>query len=336
MIEKILLSEEEFNNSSSDSYLNRTQILFKHQIKNWELAKSGYESLSSVQVREFHFDGFVIKVQFNPGRIISSAAKVDEKSIRERKCFLCYNNLPEQQKAITFENNFLILVNPYPIFPEHFTIPMIDHLPQFIADNFSSMLNLSKALGERYTVFYNGPKCGASAPDHMHFQAGLKNFMPVDWEYEIIKNKKCKTLVENSELKIFAGSNYLRRFFVFQSESKSKLINAFNILLDSMNKTNRFEETEPMMNIISRYEKGEYSVFVFPRSKHRPNYYFAEGDKKIILSPASVDLGGVCITPRQEDFEKITKEIIEDIFRQVSVGEEEFEFFSKSLTELIN
>ena len=336
MIENILLSEEEFNNSSSNSYLDRIQTLFRHQLKNWELAKTGYESLNSVQVREFHFDDFVIKVQFNPGRIISSAAKVDEKSIRERKCFLCYNNLPEHQKAITFENNFLILVNPYPIFPVHFTIPMLDHLPQLIEDNLQAMLSLTKAIGENYTVFYNGPKCGASAPDHMHFQAGLKNFMPIDWEYEIIKDKKCKILFEDDETKILGCTNYLRKFFAIQSSSKAKTLKVFSKLYTSIQKTQRAYEIEPMMNIISRFEDGEYFVFVFPRSKHRPDYYFSEGDKKIILSPASVDLGGVCITPRQEDFEKITKEIIEDIFRQVSVGEEEFEFFSKSLTELIN
>lgn len=332
MIENILLSEEELKSSSSFSYLEKSKLLFQHQLNNWELARNGYESLKSVEVREFQFDDFVIKVQFNPGRIISSAAKVDEKSIRERKCFLCYNNLPEQQKAITFENNFLILVNPYPIFPEHFTIPMIDHLPQLIADNFSSMLNLSKALGERYTVFYNGPKCGASAPDHMHFQAGLKNFMPLDYEFEKIKDKKCRVVKSNDKTTVYACTGYLQKFFAFRSSSKTEIASSFQMLYNAMQKTMKAGETEPMMNIISRFEDGEYFVFVFPRSKHRPDYYFAEGDKKIILSPASVDLGGVCITPRQEDFEKITEEILVDIFTQISIGEEEFEFFVKSIT----
>lgn len=333
MIDKVLLDEEELKNFSSDSFLAKTQYLFKHQLQTWELARQGYESLKSVQVREFNFDDFVVKVQFNPGRIISSSAKVDEKSIRERKCFLCYNNLPEQQKAITFENNFLMLVNPYPIFPEHFTVPMLDHLPQSIEENFQSMLNLTKAVGENYTVFYNGPKCGASAPDHMHFQAGLKNFMPIDYEFEIIKRKKCKVVIENDSLKIFSCSDYLRKFFAIQTPSKTKAVESFYVLLNSMRKTQNADEPEPMMNIISRYENGEYFIFVFPRSKHRPDYYFAEGEKKIILSPAAVDLGGICITPRQEDFEKITKEIIEDIYKQISIGAEEFEYFSKIISE---
>jgi len=333
MIERILLPEEDLNNSSSDSYLDKAELLFNHQIHNWELAKKGYESLKSVQVREFQFDDFVIKVQFNPGRIISSAAKVDEKSIRERKCFLCYNNLPEQQKAIAFGNNYLILVNPFPIFPEHFTIPMIDHLPQSIEENFRTMLNLTKAIGEKYTLFYNGPKCGASAPDHMHFQAGTKNFMPIDLEFEVIINKSCKILFEDSETQIFSCTEYLRKFFAIETSSKVKAIDAFGAIYNSLLRNMKSDETEPMMNVITRYNDDKYIIIVFPRSKHRPDYYFAEDDKKIILSPASVDLGGVCITPRQEDFEKITKEIIADIFKQISVGAEEFEFYSKNLSE---
>ena len=331
MIEKVLLAEEELKNSSSNSYLEKTKILFNHQLKNWELANQGYESLKSVRVREFQFDDFVIKVQFNPGRIISSAAKVDEKSISERKCFLCYNHLPSDQRAIPFENNFLILVNPYPIFPEHFTIPMLDHLPQLIADNFSSMLNLTKALGELYTVFYNGPKCGASAPDHMHFQAGLKNFMPLDYEFEKITDEKCRIIKASDKITIYACTDYLRKFFAFRSSSKTEIVSSFQMLYSAMQKTMKAGETEPMMNIISRFDGEEYFVFVFPRSKHRPDYYFAEGERKIILSPASVDLGGVCITPREEDFEKITSEILMDIFAQISIGEEEFGFFAKSL-----
>ncbi|GAB4138859.1 MAG: DUF4922 domain-containing protein [Ignavibacteriales bacterium] len=332
MIEKILLTEEELKSNSS-SYLDKTKSLFNHQLQTWELAKQGYESLKSVQIKEFYFDDFVVKVQFNPGRIISSAAKVDEKSIRGRKCFLCYQNLPEQQKAIAFENNYLILVNPFPIFPEHFTIPMLDHLPQSIEENFHSLLNLAKAIGEDYTVFYNGPKCGASAPDHMHFQAGTKNFMPIDYEFESLKNKKCKIIFEDNTLRIFSSTDYLRNFFAIESFSKMKISHAFNALYNSMLKTMKEDETEPMMNIIAKYENDRYTVFIFPRSKHRPDYYFLDNERKIILSPASVDLGGVCITPRQEDFEKITKEIIADIFRQVSVGAEEFEFYSKHLLE---
>ena len=121
-----------------------------------------------------------MKVQFNPGRYISTSAKVDEKSINDRKCFLCPANLPEEQKGILYEEEYLILGNPFPIFPEHFTIPNINHVPQQIKNNFPLMLKLTKDLSKHYVVLYNGPKCGASAPDHFHFQAGTKNFMPIE------------------------------------------------------------------------------------------------------------------------------------------------------------
>jgi len=160
--------------------------LLTEQLASWETARNNYAVLSEVQVKELNVNGILYKVQFNPARIVSSGAKVDAKSIKERKCFLCPANLPAVQKGIPFEGHYNILVNPFPIFPRHLTVPETAHVAQRIAPRFGDMLDLARQLTD-YTIFYNGPKCGASAPDHAHFQAGNKGFMPIeqDWRRQV-------------------------------------------------------------------------------------------------------------------------------------------------------
>lgn len=308
-------------NSQTETLSSQIKNLLDSQIVDWELAKNNYKGLESVKVKEFSFGGFSIKVQFNPSRIISTSAKVDAKSIQERKCFLCKENLPKEQTGIDYKNEYIILVNPFPIFPEHFTIPKVDHNPQRIKENFEDILDLSKDLQDRYAVFYNGPKCGASAPDHMHFQAGIKNFMPVDYEFESIQKI---TLSNSDNLKISYTENYLRNFISLESPDKYQITNAFNKVYDSIEQVEA-KDDEPMMNVVASYQNDEWRIIVFPREKHRPSHYFEEGEKQILLSPASVDLGGVCITPREDDFNRITKRDIKDILTQVGVGKEKFD-----------
>ena len=157
--------------------------LINDQQNEWELAGKNYAGLKSVKVRTLAFDGFDMLVQFNPERIRSSAAKVDAKSIEARPCFLCQKNLPKEQRGIPVLDKYLILVNPFPIFPEHLTIPHFNHIDQRIENKFEEMLEMARLL-EDFTIFYNGPKCGASAPDHFHFQAGIKRFMPIERDYK--------------------------------------------------------------------------------------------------------------------------------------------------------
>jgi len=319
---------------TGDDLADKTKALLMQQKQVWPLCSNGYKSLDSVEVRKFEYDGFNIKVQFNPGRIISSAAKVDEKSIKERKCFLCFNHLPEEQKGVLYKNNYLILCNPFPIFNEHFTLPNVEHLPQLIDDSFFTLLDFSKDLGKYYTVFYNGPKCGASAPDHLHFQAGNKFFMPIDSEYESVITSFGTPLIEGKHLQVFSVEGYLRRFISIESANKEKIIKAFDVFYSILEKISSRGE-EPMMNILSFYENNKWRVLIFPRSRHRPSYYFAEGDDNILLSPAGVDMGGTLITPLEKDFNKITKDQIADIFRQVTLSTEFFEYLKKSLKEEI-
>lgn len=336
MIENTLINHTELEPFlTGEDLASRAKALLAQQKQNWPLLTGGYKSLETVQTRTFHFDNCTIKVQFNPGRIVSSSAKVDEKSIKERKCFLCYKNLPNEQRGILYGSSYIVLCNPFPIFPEHFTLPNVEHLPQLIDDSISEMLNFSRDLQKYYTVFYNGPKCGASAPDHLHFQAGDKGFMPIDSEYNDIKLKYGEELFSSENLSVYAVDKYLRRFFSFESANKESVLKAFDLFYSVLEKIYPAGE-EPMMNVLSSYEDNKWRVVVFPRAKHRPSYYFAEGDENILLSPASVDMGGVLITPLEKDFVKITHDNITDIFRQVTMINEYFEYAKITLSEALN
>ena len=334
MIDNVVISKEELNKYTvGNTIADKAKGLLKQQMVSWQMLSDNYKQLDNVKLREFDFEGFKIKVQFNPGRITSSSAKVDTKSIKERKCFLCIENLPEQQRGIEI-NDYTILSNPFPIFPEHFTIPKISHTPQKLLGNFSDLLKLTKALGKHYSVFYNGPKCGASAPDHMHFQAGTKYFMPIESDYEnyIAMNKNIVT--SKNDFSLFVINSYLRNVLVIESSVEAKLIELFNSFYSAYEKLSGNSE-EPMMNVIASFENEMWRIFIVPREKHRPDYYFAEGEDNILLSPASVDIGGVCITPLEKDFNKITEENIESIFRQVCLSDEKFEALVKNLKQAI-
>lgn len=319
---------------SSDDLAGKAKALLAQQKESWELLTKGYNSLNSVEVKTFEFDHFKIKVQFNPGRITSSAAKVDEKSIKERKCFLCPDNLPEAQKGILYKEDYIVLCNPFPIFNEHFTLPRTSHVPQEIKSSFPELLSFTKDLSRYYTVFYNGPKCGASAPDHLHFQAGDKAFMPIDSEYTEIKENLGRKIVDCNDLQVYAVDKYPGKFLSFESSNPEALIEGFNHFYGIFKEVSNNGAEEPMMNILSFYDNGKWHVMVFPRAKHRPSYFFMEGDDNILLSPASVDMGGVLITPLEKDFKKITRENIVDIFRQVTLSDETFEYISGKLAQI--
>ncbi|MCU7493200.1 MAG: DUF4922 domain-containing protein [Bacteroidota bacterium] len=319
---------------SSDDLAGKAKALLAQQKESWELLSKGYNSLNNVEVKTFEFDHFKIKVQFNPGRITSSAAKVDEKSIKERKCFLCPDNLPEAQKGILYKEDYIVLCNPFPIFNEHFTLPRTSHVPQEIKSSFPELLSFTKDLSRYYTVFYNGPKCGASAPDHLHFQAGDKAFMPIDSEYTEIKENLGRKIVDCNDLQVYAVDRYPGKFLSFESSNPEALTEGFNHFYGIFKEVSNNGAEEPMMNILSFYDNGKWHVMVFPRAKHRPSYFFMEGDDNILLSPASVDMGGVLITPLEKDFKKITRENIVDIFRQVTLSDETFEYISGKLAQI--
>jgi len=297
--------------------------LLEQQKGVWELLRNGYDTLRSVRTRVFEFDGFQIKVQFNPGRMTSTVAKVDATSIKERKCFLCTENLPPAQRGIPCDGEYLVLCNPFPIFPEHFTISSVRHTPQLIHDSFAAFLNLTRELGARYTVLYNGPKCGASAPDHLHFQAGNRAYLPIDGEYETVKKATGNRIFESNSLRAYGFEKCLRRLITLESPDAGMLLRAFGALYEAFQEGGPAGE-EPMLNILGFYTNGEWRIHFFPRAKHRPSFYFKEGDEKLLISPAAVELGGICTTPREEDFEKVTREHIVGMYDEVCVPAERF------------
>ncbi|MDD2243665.1 MAG: DUF4922 domain-containing protein [Dysgonamonadaceae bacterium] len=270
------------------------QELYNKQQEEWESFRNAVKQLDNIRVKQFNWgDNVKVNIQFNPGRITSTSAKVDKKNIEQRPCFLCEQNRPTVQKGLSFLDKYTILVNPYPILRNHLTIPIHSHVPQRIRKKIGDMLSLSEQLPD-YIVFYNGPKSGASAPDHFHLQAGLKS--PV----------------------LLQGENELRSCLVVEATTKTEAMDLAEDVYLFLQKQQP-EEDEPMLNIISFMDNDKYMLHIFPRKAHRPKQYFIEGSKQLLISPGALDMAGLIITPREEDFDKIQKDDIVDIFSQVSM-----------------
>ncbi|HCY43078.1 MAG TPA: DUF4922 domain-containing protein, partial [Prolixibacteraceae bacterium] len=231
----------------------------------WPLAAANYKGLEKVLERSFQFDGFEIRVQFNPERMRSSAAKVDNQSIAARKCFLCSENRPAEQDAIAFGDDYLILVNPFPIFKTHFTISCNSHIDQRFIPNVQSLLELARAM-EGFTVFYNGPECGASAPDHLHFQAGENGFMPIAEDFERLK-PTARKLFSGAETNVWAFDNYLRKMISVETTSLDEGLRIIGIYY-SYFQAMQPEKVEPMMNVLCAYSGGKWTIHLFPRKLH--------------------------------------------------------------------
>ena len=277
------------------NFQKEIEKLLSSQRQEWDLLDNNFNQLQKVELKPFIWgnDTKVI-LQYNPTRIASATAKIDNKSILERPCFLCAENRPEIQKGIPFLDKYIILCNPYPILQNHLTIPLFSHVPQRIGKKIEDMLTLTELLPD-YIVFYNGPKCGASAPDHFHFQAGLKTDI------------------------LLSGENDLRSCLRIEGETKEETEKLFNDVYSYL-KTHQPDEDEPMMNIISFMENNKHIIHVFPRKLHRPWQYASTGKDQLLISPGALDMAGLFITPRKEDFDKISHEEIEDIYTQVSMA----------------
>ncbi len=301
--------------------------LFESQFSEWSLARDNYRHLDEVKVRRVSFPGYDISIQYNPARITSSAAKVDARSIEARPCFLCEVNRPKEQRGIQFGDGFVILINPFPIFKRHLTIVSESHIPQRIRDNFMAMLDMAEAL-PGFVIFYNGPQSGASAPDHLHFQAGNRGFLSVEQDFG--NPLLCAREAIAGKTELWLWKDYGRGMMTLTGSDAGAIADIFDRFF-MMFAVRQPERPEPMLNIIAYRSGDKWIVHIIPRTVHRPACYFAEGDEKILLSPASVDLGGVFITPREEDFLKITAADISGIFREVCLGEGELKKLTAEL-----
>ena len=290
--------------------------LLEQQQQTWLQLADGISALGAAQVRKVECDGFSVQLQWNPQRIVSTVARVDERSIRERKCFLCVENLPAAQQGILYQKDFLILCNPAPIFPTHLTISHVKHVPQIIGSALEVFLDLARDLGPKCSVFYNGPKCGASAPDHLHFQASKKNAIPV--EIDVTDARRRQVLQKSAEVALLSLKRYGRSTLVFESTNRDELSAALRKLFGAWKNNLRVSE-EPLLNMICSYRELVWRVILFPRSKHRPAVFFKEGDERVLVSPAAVDMGGFIVTPVEKDFRGMSPGLIQEIFEEVSL-----------------
>lgn len=321
--EKIIMGESNtrifaiFQDGDCLSKLIRS--LLSAQKKDWPDLNKNYSWLEKQLCREIRIDGFPILLHFNPARIRSTAANPDIISLGKRKCFLCRENLPLQQKAILYKNRYLILCNPYPIFPEHFTIASLEHEPQNIGSLLEGVFRLASELGERYTIFYNGPRCGASAPDHLHLQVCTSGIMPIEIEFT---NRKGSSTLKPGKPAIRIFENVERAVIGLEAvnvETASRGIGDIAADLNVFFRTDTMPSgAEPMLNLIAKaLPGGDLGAMVFIRRKFRPDCYFREGQGKVLVSPASVEMGGIIVLPREEDFHKIEADLVRSILKEV-------------------
>ena len=294
-----------------DSSISR---FFNRQMEKWADARHRFRDLKHVETHQLSDQ---LKVQWNPARIVSTGARIDKKTLGDRPCFLCDKNRPKEQISKQIDERFLLLVNPFPILPVHFTIPARKHQPQSIYKNYGEMHRFL-SLHSELIVFYNGPKCGASAPDHLHFQAGTSGILPLQANWQRLSRNLTDIISLNDDEKIALIHDFVVPAFVIISKSEDSDEALFHRLYKSM--PVRGDETEPMMNIIAWRKGDEYISVVIPREKHRPEAYFAEGDAQMMVSPGALDMSGLIITPREEDFRKLTEESATAILQECGVS----------------
>ena len=307
----------------ADSPLQR---FFNRQLEKWEAARQRYHDLRSAKTRELVVGTYSIQVQWNPARMVSTGAKMDQKTIAERPCFLCEKNRPKEQIKKEVDGQYELLVNPFPILQQHFTIPSLKHQPQRILESYGEIHKLLEEYPEMM-VFYNGPQCGASAPDHAHFQAGTSGLLPLQKSWQRLSRNLTLLISLNDDEDISLIDDYPCTALLIRSRSQYGDEQLFRRLYEALPAT----EPEPMMNIVSWRSNDDFLSVVFPRTKHRPDCYYKEGDEQFIISPGALDMAGLIITPRQEDYERLTPELALGILDEITLKGEALQQLIDSL-----
>ncbi len=289
-------------------------LLWHQQMECWESARLNYEALAQVEERIVELGEITVCVQYNPGRMTSVSSRSNSQTAPSA-CFLCNENLPAEQLRIPYMSDYHLLVNPFPIFKQHFTIPTTMHTPQCITQRMDVLLALSRDCAP-YTFFYNGARCGASAPMHMHFQAGNGGFMPIEQQWYIAHRRAVRD-TKHARLSLLEG--LYRPIFLLEATKEEAALALWERLYHALPE---IPDEEPMINIIARYQSSEWILLIFPRTKHRPDRYYATDATQRLISPGSVEMGGVIITPRPEDYATLTAKEIADIYAEVTPQEE--------------
>lgn len=305
-------------------------LFIENQLAKWQTARTNHEALNQIETRRFELAGNTITVQFNPARAVSTCAKVDKSSIEARKCFLCPENKPNEQDEIiiSLDEPFSLRINPYPILPGHLTISSLKHQDQVLADKTIRQLPgkliswLEEYFASGYVLFYNGAKCGASAPDHFHFQAVKQSDVPVIQQWErlmetAVREKEIKTENGNT-YSSFQITSYICPIQVFICNHSADILpEMINQYLESL--PLHEGESEPRYNLFAWQNKQRgFTMAYFPREGHRPACYTATGGEQLLVSPGALDMAGLLVTPRKEDFDKITESDITQIYKEVA------------------
>lgn len=302
---------------------------FNRQLAVWDEVRQRYRDLSQVEQRELVCDDLSLAVQWNPARIRSTGAKIDAKSLAERPCFLCAPNRPKAQMHRVMDTDYELLVNPFPILPIHFTLPTLRHRPQAILPMYGELLRLASQHHD-FTLLYNGPKCGASAPDHAHLQAICSGHLPLQQSWQRLSRNLTEVVARDDE-GIWLVNDYPATAFLVRSRTNEQGIRLFRQLYDSL--PLQADDTEPMMNIIAWQQADMTLSIVLPRRKHRPDCYAAEGDTQYMISPGAVDMGGLLITPRETDFRRLSPEKALSILREVTLTDDDTDEVVKRIRE---
>ncbi len=281
------------------------EAFFRSELESQPVVRANYAALDGVRIKSIDLGDRVVRVQYNPAREVSASAKVDAAAISRRTCFLCRANRPEQQRAVDL-GEYELLVNPFPIFPRHFTISAVTHVPQSIYGRIGHMIALALSM-PGYTVFYNGAKCGASAPDHMHFQAVGSDFVSLP------------------PVNDCAGMPYFRIDAADAATAEVSFVRLLSVLPSEHGE-------EPMINVLCKASSREILLYVIPRVVHRPDFY-GTADGQMLISPASVDLGGMFVLPRKVDFDNIDSGKLHDAVAQVCISVHEYEYIRQRLYE---
>lgn len=296
----------------------------KDQLSVWQLASSNFRALKTAPSREVDVFGLKCWIQYNPRRVISSTADTSPAAIASRKCFLCADNRPKEQFHLRFEGrkgrNYHIQINPYPIFRGHLVIVRDEHIPQEIWHHFPDMLDFA-ARYKDYLVFYNGPSSGASAPDHLHFQAIPKHNLPLEDVVDEFLDHPGEPLATVKDASLYKFDGYARGVFALKATTSKSLAKLFYRLLDCTDRGKG--EEEPMFNLYAYVKNGEYRTIVVMRSAKRSHHFYSEGADHLTISPGAADIAGLFVAPFREDYDKADTALLEELLSEVCISEDE-------------
>lgn len=305
------------------------QQLWHRQPADWPLLADGLAALRQATRHSWPVGDALVSAQCNPARMASASARIDPEWLARRPCVLCPDRLPSEQKAIEYRRDWLILCNPAPLFDPHFTVISRDHQPQRLAAALGTMLDLTRDLDGAYTVFYNGPSCGASLPDHLHLQTAPIGALPCERELasRICGNdgspaRRWMDWVRNEPVRVGLTPQSYRPAVILFGDDRDAIgqgVESVLALLDEIHPA----EPEPMVNLFVTYTEDRWIVWLFPRQAHRPSRY-GSGPDQFLISPGSVDLAGLLIVPRKADFDRLTPAVIREIFEQVLLAPEKY------------